>query len=240
MKKLFVLIILISALYSCDQQGPKVDYAVDPRNREVVVGDVLQASSYTYLLVNEKSQQYWMAVTSADIEKGKTYFFTESMEMRDFHSKELDRTFDLILFVGNLSNKPIPAQGASMQPSKAMPHTNTKTTPTKQDINIKPADGSVALVEIFNTPDAYAGKTVKVTGQVTKYNSGIMGKNWVHIQDGSANEDFFDLTITTKDEVAVGDVVIFEGVITLNKDLGSGYFFKILMEDAKASKLSLQ
>lgn len=37
----------------------------------------------------------------------------------------------------------------------------------------------------------------------------------------------------------VGDVAVFEGVVTLNKDLGSGYFFKILLEDAKVSKLSI-
>lgn len=239
MKKLFLLSVLVSLLAGCGQQGVKVDYAVDPANREIVAGDVLQASSYTYILANEKSQQYWIAVSRADVETGKTYYFSESMEMVNFHSKELDRTFDLILFVGNLSDMPVPAQSQAARPQMSMPQAS-KTPAVKQDIKVEPVEGSMPLQQLFDKPDNFSGKVVKVAGQVTKFNSGIMGKNWVHIQDGSANEDFFDLTITTKDDVAVGDVVIFEGTITLNKDLGSGYFFKILMEDAKASKLSLQ
>ena len=239
MKKIVQLLILISVMFSCGQQSSGVDYAVDPANREIVAGDVLQASSYTYILANEKSSQYWIADRREDVERGKTYYFSESMEMVNFHSKELDRTFDLILFVGNLSNMPIPAKGAAVQSPVTMPQ-KSKTAQVKQDIKVEAVDGSIPLQQLFDKPEDFAGKKIKVAGQVTKFNSGIMGKNWVHIQDGSANEDFFDLTITTLDELTVGDVALFEGTVTLNKDLGSGYFFKILMEDAKASKLSLQ
>lgn len=239
MKKIVQLLILISVMFSCGQQSSGVDYAVDPANREIVAGDVLQASSYTYILANEKSNQYWIAVSRSDVERGKTYYFSESMEMLNFHSKELDRTFDLILFVGNLSNMPIPAQAMAAQPQRTMPQ-KTKTPAVKQDVKVGPVEGSIPLQQLFDKPEDFAGKKIKVAGQVTKFNSGIMGKNWIHIQDGSANEDFFDLTITTNDVVSVGDIALFEGTVTLNKDLGSGYFFKILMEDASASKLSIQ
>jgi hypothetical protein len=73
-------------------------------------------------------------------------------------------------------------------------------------------------------------------GQVVKVNDEVMGKNWVHIQDGTKDGDHFDLTITTLDKVAIDDIVTFEGTITLNKDFGYGYAYEVIMEDAKLMK----
>ena len=61
-----------------------------------------------------------------------------------------------------------------------------------------------------------------------------MGKNWVHIQDGSGED--LDLTVTTQESVKIDSVVTFEGVISLNVDLGSGYLFEVMMEKAKVIK----
>jgi hypothetical protein len=44
-----------------------------------------------------------------------------------------------------------------------------------------------------------------------------MGKNWVHIQDGTNSNGKYDLTITTQDLAEVNDEVIFRGKITLGK-----------------------
>ena len=63
-----------------------------------------------------------------------------------------------------------------------------------------------------------------------------MGKNWVHIQDGTDYKGKFEIVITTSDESKAGATVTFEGKIVLNKDLGYGYFFEVLMEDAKIKK----
>jgi hypothetical protein len=63
-----------------------------------------------------------------------------------------------------------------------------------------------------------------------------MGKNWIHIQDGSGDSGNFDLAVTTLDGMKMDDVVTFEGTITLNKDFGAGYFYEIIMEDAKLVK----
>jgi hypothetical protein len=60
-----------------------------------------------------------------------------------------------------------------------------------------------------------------------------MGKNWVHIQDGTEYQGGFDLTITTDGQVAVGETVTFEGKIVLDKDFGYGYSYPVLMEEAK-------
>ena len=108
-----------------------------------------------------------------------------------------------------------------------------KVQTEKMDIVIEPCDDCTSIAELFANKKAYSGKVVKVKGQVTKYNPGIMGKNWVHIQDGSEFKEEFDLTITTDIEVAVGETVTLEGSITLDKDFGFGYFYNVLMEDGK-------
>ena len=60
-----------------------------------------------------------------------------------------------------------------------------------------------------------------------------MGRNWVHLQDGTGDADNYDLTVTTNDDASVGDVATFEGTIALKKDFGSGYFYEVIMEQAK-------
>ena len=60
-----------------------------------------------------------------------------------------------------------------------------------------------------------------------------MGKNWVHIQDGTDYKDGFDLTVTTNNTVAVGEIVTFEGKIALDKDFGYGYSYSVIMEEGK-------
>ena len=103
-------------------------------------------------------------------------------------------------------------------------------------LKIEPVSGGVKLAEIFANKGNYAGKKVKITGQVIKFSPEIMKKNWVHLQDGSEADGSFDLTITTLDTVAVGTVVTFEGVIAADKDFGYGYKYDVLLEEAKVVK----
>ena len=39
--------------------------------------------------------------------------------------------------------------------------------------------------------------------------------------------------ITSKDIVKVGDVVIAEGTVALNRDFGAGYSYPVMLENAK-------
>ncbi|MDH3652550.1 MAG: hypothetical protein OEQ53_22855, partial [Saprospiraceae bacterium] len=101
--------------------------------------------------------------------------------------------------------------------------------------NIDPIEGGVRLSDLFAHRENYGEKMVLIKGQCVKVNRDIMGRNWIHLQDGSKGEtnDNLDLTISTQEEVAIGDVVVFEGKITINKDFGSGYRYDIIMEEAK-------
>ena len=198
--------------------------------RTGVVQEVLQANAYTYLKLKEKDRDYWIAITKREIKAGATVSFAGGLEMKNFESKDLQRTFETIYFVDRIAGGE--ASAAAGQPSMSMPH-RTKPLTEKEEISVEPAEGGITIGELFANKDSYADKTVLIKGQVTKVNRAIMGKNWVHLQDGTSGSGKFDLTITTLEQVNVGDVVAFEGKISLNKDFGAGYAYDVLMEEAR-------
>jgi len=79
-----------------------------------------------------------------------------------------------------------------------------------------------------------AGQTVRVQGKVVKVNNGIMGRNFLHVEDGTGNKDknTNDLSVTSKQTANVGDQVTITGRVAVNKDFGSGYMYPLLVEDA--------
>jgi hypothetical protein len=107
---------------------------------------------------------------------------------------------------------------------------------SKADVKIEPCADCITISRLLGDKKAFEGKVIKVKGQVTKYNAGIMGKNWIHIQDGTEYKEGFDLTITTDLTAAVGETLTFEGKIALDKDFGYGYAYEVIMEDAKSDR----
>jgi hypothetical protein len=237
-----ISILLILAPFSCrekeqEQKEPQVQQQQQVQMQQggaaagmhtVTVQEVIQATSYTYLKVKEADSEFWMAVTKRQIEAGVKISFAGGLEMKNFESKDLQRTFETIYFVGSIVSGGAPAAQQSM----TMPHP-VKPELEKKEVSIEPAEGGITIGELFANRDSYADKTVLIKGQVTKVNRAIMKRNWVHLQDGTGDSGGFDLTVTTTRQVNVGDVVTFEGKIALNKDFGSGYSYEVLMEQAK-------
>ena len=79
-----------------------------------------------------------------------------------------------------------------------------------------------------------AGKTVSAQGKVVKVNNGIMGRNFVHVQDGTgeAAKGTNNLIVTSKQTAAIGDQIAVSGVVVVNRDFGAGYSYPLLIEDA--------
>ena len=96
---------------------------------------------------------------------------------------------------------------------------------------ISKPSGGYTVEELFLKKEELKGKKVTVRGEVIKFNSNIMGKNWVHLKDGSGKEGTNDLTITTSQVANVGDKVVVTGVMAINKDVGAGHKFEVLLEE---------
>ncbi len=101
---------------------------------------------------------------------------------------------------------------------------------------IQKAAGGYQVGEIHAKSAELNGKAVKVRARVVKFSPNIMGTNWVHIQDGSGEGATVDLTVTTNEIVAVGDVIVAEGVLAVNKDFGAGYVYAAIIEKATVTK----
>ncbi len=128
-----------------------------------------------------------------------------------------------------------PAQVQNPGAESATPHMGQITT-EKVNVVVEPCDGCLSIAKLIETKQNVSGKVIKVKGSVTKFNPQIMGKNWIHIQDGSEFQGTFDLTITTDQEVTLGQIVTFQGKIALDKDFGYGYSYKVLMEEGKIAQ----
>ncbi len=212
-----------------------IGYCQKPKStfQKVEILEVLQVNSYTYLLVKENRNEKWLAVPTIDAKTGETYYYKGGMEMSDFKSKELNRTFESVLFLGSINKSPIDDKKLSFQHSSNIESQNTeKSTTEKLRLTIEPVDGGISIAELLKNKKSYKDKTVKLKGKVTKFNSQVMSKNWIHLQDGTEYNGEFDLTVTTNAEVDVGDIVTIEGTVLLNRDFGYGYFYNLIIENS--------
>ena len=233
-KKIGFLALTVFIVTSC-QLGPnKGKTAGEDQGAEVL--EVLQTSSYTYLRVEKNEVEQWIAVLRDEYNQGDLVYFTPGLEMKNFKSPELNRTFETVYFVQEISNKPLEMQKPAQMPPQGQGGVTgsepKKPVLTKLDIKIDTPQGGVTIAEIYANRKNYEGKIIKVKGQVTKVNEGIMGRNWVHIQDGTADGENFDLTVTTDDGPMVGEIITFSGTLNLNKDFGAGYTYEVILEEA--------
>jgi hypothetical protein len=129
---------------------------------------------------------------------------------------------------------PTPAAPAPAPPPSSKPAASPINMPTITDPALGGAQAKVA--DLFAKKDELAGKPVTVVGKVVKFNARIMGTNWLHVQDGSGTAGTNDITVTTKDTVAVGDQVKVEGALARSRDFGMGYKFDVMIENAKVAK----
>jgi len=99
---------------------------------------------------------------------------------------------------------------------------------------IAKAEGGKTVAEVYAEKDALAGQKVTVRGKVVKANAGIMGRNWLHVRDGSGAEGTNDLTATTAADLpAVGTTVVLTGTLALDQDFGMGYQYPVIVQDAE-------
>lgn len=198
-----------------------------------VVLEVQEAGSFTYLRLKTKDGETWAAVGKAPVNKGATVTIENAMFLTDFESKALKRKFDRIV-LGSLAGAG--TTGQTPGPDKAATHAGVGKTADTSDIRVPKASGADArtVAEIVTKRGDLKGKPVVVRGKVVKYNPGIMGKNWIHLRDGSgsAADGTNDLLVTSVSEVKLGDVVTMKGIVRTDQDFGSGYRYPVVVENA--------
>lgn len=232
--RIYLLVILVMVFSSCvrNKKGQNIQVHTEENQNVFEVAEVIHGNTYTYMKVKEKMGERWVATGKTEVDAGDVLYYGEALQMNDFTSKELDRTFDEIYFIDQVSEEPISADPARIMP----PHSGSAHGAhgaQESEVSLDKADDELTVGQIYANPQEYSGEEVEIRGVVVKVNNEIMGKNWVHIQDGTGSEGDFDLTVTTTDKAEVGDEVTFKGKITLEKDFGAGYYYDVIMEEAE-------
>ena len=165
----------------------------------------------------------------------------EGMPMPNYHSKTLNRDFDLVYFVdsimvGGATAAAGEAPGAGKMPEGHPPLTVQSAAQNGVDVSgIKKVEGGQTVADVFAGKAKLSGQEVKVRGKVVKFSPGIMGKNWIHLQDGTGQAGTNDLTVTTSGTAKVGDTVVVAGKVSTDKDFGYGYKYEVILEDANVT-----
>jgi hypothetical protein len=212
-----------------------------PSESGVLAGQVLEtmdAGTYTYVKVRTATGEVWAAGPTATVAVGDQVKLPKGMLMTNFESPSLKRTFPEIYFVNAIEKSGtggVPSGHTAMPTGEPGAEHSAPVMGGKAVAvgSITRAAGGRTVAEIHADRAGLGGQRVKVRGQVVKSTPNVMGRNWLHIQDGSAEGAPGDLTVTTESGSAkVGDVVLVEGKVAVDRDLGSGYRYEVLVEDA--------
>ncbi|MBK8635868.1 MAG: SH3-like domain-containing protein [Saprospiraceae bacterium] len=198
---------------------------VEEEVHTVVINEVLPTERYVYLNVTEGTEKFWIATSKQEVKVGATYFYKGGLLKTDFESKEYNRVFDKIYLVPSIVDANH-AQAVDMANATAAPNA---TGPETKIAKLVPG-ASVKIADLVSNKKKYANQTIQVTGECTKLNPNIMGRNWIHLKDGS--KDQYDFVITSAIPVPVGQMVTMVGTVILDKDFGAGYRYDLILENA--------
>lgn len=211
-----------------------------PGNFSGKVIETLESAGYTYVRVDTGGAQHWAAAPQFVVEVGDTVSVGNAVPMRNYHSKTLDRDFEVVYFTGDArvhGESPAASGNLSALPKGHPPVTGhgspAQPAPLFDFSDINKADGGKRISEIYRDKARLNGKEVAVRGRVVKMNANIMGRNWIHIQDGTGEKGGNDLTVTSTNRAKAGDVVLVTGKVTTDRDFGGSYQYSIIIEDAK-------
>ena len=203
------------------------------------VVETMNAASYTYVLIDTGAKKSWVAAPQFEVKVGDSAAIADAMPMKNYQSKTLNRTFDVVYFTGNISVNGAPAAPSTPAPIPAPstavlpPGQRTMPAKTAPDLTgIKRAENGQTVAEVITGKTKFAGRPIAIRARVVKYNAQILGKNWLHIRDGSGAPGTNDLTVTTTATAKVGDLVLVTGKLGTDRDFGSGYKYPLIIEDA--------
>ena len=227
MKRLHVIFLLLCTSASWGAGLPV------PSSAPTLKGEVLeikQVPNYTYLRLKTADGESWAAISTAKLAVGTEVSIQNAELMDNFKSTVLNRVFPRIYF-GSLAAGP-----GTTAAQVASPHAGLSQAETPNNVIVAKAQGPLArtVAEVIKQSSTLKDRPVLLHARVVKYNAAVMGKNWIHLRDGSgsATDATNDLLVTTQDQAKLGDVVLVKGFVRKDKDFGSGYAYKVLVEDA--------
>ena len=237
MKKLTIIAVLMATvLISHCQKKIKGDEAwLKDTTHTGKVLETFTSGGYTYMQIEERAYKVWVASPVITVTKGDKIIASNTMLMKDFESKTLGRVFDWILFASQvevLETGEKTNQSTNIE-TDAKKHMQSGSNQIIKAGSIKKAPGGRTIAECYQMSEKLKNQTVIVSGVVVKYNQGILGKNWLHLKDGTGTAGKTDdITVTSSQNTSPGQKVTVKGKLALNRDFGGGYIYPVIIEDA--------
>jgi len=203
---------------------------------QVLQGEVLEVQdvpNYTYVRLKTADGEVWVALATAQLKVGQAITIEHAEQIDNFQSQALKKTFDQIYF-GNLPVAPLTEAETKARIDSA--HAAAARVKQVQNSTITKASGADArtVAEIVTSGPDYKDTPVTVRAVVVKYSAGIMGKNWLHLRDGTGSEADAsnDLVVTTQEPAELGELLLVKGMVRKDQDFGAGYAYKVMIEGA--------
>ena len=217
--------------------GAGAEVNLNPTGKVV---ETMNGGGYTYVNLENEGKKTWVAFPVLETRVGETLTFRGCMEMPGFQSKALNRQFESILFCGAPEIQQTQAAKSNASAGKKSPGSSGAASAAGKKIKVDKAAGANAysVEEVFAKRGTLNGKQVVVQGEVVKVASGIMNRNWIHLQDGTGSEGKknHDLVVTSSDLPEVGEVVTVSGTVAKDKDFGGGYKYGVIIEKGSVKK----
>lgn len=199
--------------------------------------ETMNSGGYTYVFIETDQDKRWVAARQTMVSVGDVVQTVQGMPVSAFTSQTLNRTFDVVYFVDAVHNLSVPAPAEEppvSEPPTGHPEIDETSSTDVTDNDVAEFKSGQNIAYVYANKDSLVSQQISLRGKVVKYNEGILGWNFIHIQDGSgdAADGSNDLTVTSTATTAVGETVVVTGTIILDKDFGAGYRFPVLMEDA--------
>ena len=190
--------------------------------------DTMNSGGYTYVQLDISGQKVWIAIpeTKEKIVKGKTMNFKPGMEMQNFESKSLKRTFDTIVFSEGI------ASGKDAQPKAPAP-TGSLQSPTLSGKVLETMDsGGYTYVRIDG-----GGKKIWIAVPAVKKK--IVKGQVLQFGPGGEMKDFESKTLKRKfDSIIFSDGIIEGGPAKKGKKTSSGKVAPGKVTDATSHTIS--
>ncbi|MCK4937238.1 MAG: hypothetical protein KAR85_01375 [Methanosarcinales archaeon] len=182
------------------------------------VNQTLDVTGYTYIEVTDENKSMWVAGYTTSLENG-TEITASGNLMIDFPSTMLGKTFDVLLMAESISD-------VSSIDTINSPHGITNDNVVTYDINITPVEGSTQIAEIISNAATLSGQEVNVTAVVVKITP-LISELFLTLDDGSGQ---LKASCPNSFLVSNGDNVVVTGIVMTEVDLGSGYYYEVLLQ----------
>lgn len=233
-KTICTMMILTGMLFGLEvQEKSTKDVKISYAN----VLEINEVMGYAYLKVDQNGTQRWVAIAKAPVQVGDRIGYDTRTVMKNFKSKSLNRVFEEIIFANEVYLPQKVRKPHSMKEMLKLDGSlQHRSAEFDKDFVEKPF---YTVEELHRYRKNLEGKEVTVKAKVYKVSHQIMKRDWVHLGDGTGNEQQLtdDIVFTAKHtSVKAGDNVTARGKIAVDKDFGYGYFYPVLGEEVVFKK----